>query len=42
MAELSRALGLPSTPDFEGALAWSPAGLRVDKLAPLFPRRDDA
>jgi methionyl-tRNA synthetase len=41
MAELSRAVGLEATPDFEGALAARPGGLRVEKLAPLFPRREE-
>jgi methionyl-tRNA synthetase len=42
MAELSRAMGLEETPDFRRALETRPAGLRVEKLAPLFPRRDEA
>ena len=42
MAELSRVLGLGGTPTFDEALAHRPAGLRVDKLPPLFPRRDEA
>jgi len=42
MSELSRAIGLTETPDFEEALGARPAGLRVEKLAPLFPRRDEA
>jgi methionyl-tRNA synthetase len=42
MAELSRALGLAGTPDFEKALGARPGGLRLEKLPPLFPRREEA
>ncbi len=42
MAELSTALGLTATPDFVDALGRSPAGLHLERLEPLFPRKDQA
>ena len=40
MQELSSALGLPSVPSLEAAVQTRPGGLRVEKMAPLFPRVD--
>ena len=40
MGELSAALGLPSVPSLEQAMQARLGGLRVKKMAPLFPRAD--
>ena len=38
MAELAAALGLAGVPSLQQAVSLSPAGLIIEKMAPLFPR----